>query len=140
LFDTFIPFAWAHLLPLLVQDGFDHIYRAWPPQQGNVTAGDALFWENFASRIFDVVVENDLAVWPIDGNGCEYKRLSETHVVVQDDLGSDTLRVLRDAGLTITEFPRYIFDLLWAKGLGKKKLTPEIAHKELLVSGSTLRC
>jgi hypothetical protein len=86
-----------------------------------------------------LVIENDLAVWPIDGDGREYKRFSETHIVVQDDLGSATLRVLRDAGLTITEFPHSIFAILRPKGFGEKMLTPKIAHKELLVSDSTFK-
>ena len=40
LFEVFIPFAWAHLLPVLVEDDFDNIFQAWPRQQPHVSAGD----------------------------------------------------------------------------------------------------
>jgi hypothetical protein len=138
LFDTFIPFAWAHFLPQLLEDGFDDVYQAWPPQQGVVTAGDALFWGNVPSDILDVVIENDLTVWPIDGNSRKCKCFSETHVVSRGDLGPATLKALRGAGLTITELPHYIFALLLLKGYSRKVITPEIAHQELLVSDSSL--
>jgi hypothetical protein len=132
LFDTFIPFAWAHLLPQLVEDGFHDIFQAWPPQQGDITVGDALFWGNFPSDILDVVIESDLAVWPSEGNSRKYKRLSETHVVARGDLSPATLKALRDAGLTISELPPHILALLQLKK--HKVFTPEIAHEELLVS------
>jgi hypothetical protein len=135
LFDTFIPSAWAHLLPVLIGDNLGDIFQAWPQSQTLAVTGDARLWERLPVLLLEEVGRRQSAVWPTLGG--TRRHLSFNDVAIAADTEDEaTLNALTAAGLVITRIPTYIVDLLRHSQLFHMMLTPLNAHDLLCVSFS----
>ncbi|KZP24219.1 hypothetical protein FIBSPDRAFT_1042283 [Athelia psychrophila] len=134
LFDTFIPNAWASMIPvLLYQDHFVDIFRTWPPSQPAGQGGDTSYWKKLPSEILRAIVRKKLAVWPVISHGLEHSFSELDSLLVADAADKEeTLAALAAAGVEMTQPPPYIKALLENAGIHFTPLTPDTARVALL--------
>lgn len=132
LFDTYIPFAWAGLLDILVQyDHVQNIFEAWPTSQAKLRSGDYVYWKDTPFHITKYALS--LPIWPIFGDPGSYGTITSL-LVDGDSTGDNVLEALGRVGLQITRPPLYVTQLLCEHHSSTIKiLSPEIVHERLQV-------
>ncbi|KAF7361321.1 BTB domain-containing protein [Mycena sanguinolenta] len=120
LFDTFLPRTWAALLHVLLQeDQLKDVFRAWPPRQSEVFGGDNAYWQALPAKLLAYIVIFKAETWG-------------SLLVASADVDDATLQALANAGLRVTQLPRYIVELLSTIGPTSAQhytlLSPSIAY------------
>ena len=141
MFDTFIPNAWAAMIPvLLYQDQFIDIFQTWPPSQPVTRSGDVSYWKNLPTDILKAIVKAKLAVWPIIPSRSVCSELSfsdlQSLLVADESDSKEILGALAGACVEMTQPPKYIKALLEKAYIRFTPLNPETAHHVLLVRPS----
>ncbi|KXN93205.1 hypothetical protein AN958_00129, partial [Leucoagaricus sp. SymC.cos] len=138
LFDTYIPRTWATLLEVLVQhDQILDIFSAWPTPQANIQSGDYFYWKDVVLNVTKCAV--DLPIWPVFGRNSPSYNVSEAFLVAETNISDKILQVLSRTGIEITQPPQYVTRIITDNFLTRfRLLSPQVAHRELLVSGFAL--
>ncbi|KAF7986757.1 hypothetical protein HWV62_20340 [Athelia sp. TMB] len=143
LFDTFIPNAWAAMIPvLLYQDQFIDIFQTWPPPQPATRNGDVSYWKSLPTDILEAIVKAKLAVWPIASSPSVCSEISfsdlQSLLVADESDDQEVLDALAGACVEITQPPKYIKTLLEKADIRFTPLSPETAHHVLLTNVAAL--
>jgi hypothetical protein len=140
MFDTFIPSAWAALLPiLLTQDNLVSIFEAWPPSRTPVSGGDTMYWNDLPRKVLSAITRDKLEVWPVITSGSpglvnpKFADLGSLLVASEAD-DHETLTAFALAGVSITQPPSWVMSLLIDAKVDFVLLTPLTARQALLVS------
>ncbi|KZP24217.1 hypothetical protein FIBSPDRAFT_1042281 [Athelia psychrophila] len=136
LFDTFIPYAWASmLLVLLRKDDFIDVFQAWPPPQPEKQGGDAGYWKNLPCELIKTIVGKNLAVWPIIPYTSNPLFLGlRSLLVAEESDDKEMLAALAMAGVQVTQPSTYIKALLEKTGVAFTPLKPDTTRDTLLTN------
>ncbi|KZP24220.1 hypothetical protein FIBSPDRAFT_1042284 [Athelia psychrophila] len=140
LFDTFIPYAWASmLLVLLREDQFIDVFQACPPPQPEKQGGDAGYWKNLPCDLIKTIVEKNLAVWPIIPYTSNPSFSGLQSLLVAEESGNkEMLAVLAMAGVKVTQPSTYLKALLEKSGVTFTPLEPGTTRDTLLTNSVAL--
>lgn len=133
LFDTYIPLAWAALLKALVlRDGIENIFDAWPRPQAKVYSGDYAYWKDMPLQVARSALDH--AVWPVFGTNPPEYATTTSLLVADESPKHDTLAALVRAGLLVIRPPQYLTQVMRDGNLlNNKMLSPEVAYSALKV-------
>ena len=131
LFQTFIPRTWSHLLEELVSRRLvADIFTFWPPERSSEEL--ECYYAPLSKQLVDTLVAANAAVWPVYKFPNQFRGL-EALVVAPPTEREGVLQALAGVGLSLTQPPKYIFELL-CNSESVSILDPVVAHKLLLVS------
>jgi hypothetical protein len=96
-----------------------------------------MYWNDLPCNVASAIVRDNLNVWPVitssSSKNPTYSGLASL-IVTSDAENQETLTALALAGVSMTQPPTYIKDLLLEAGAGFSLLTPDTAREALLVS------
>jgi hypothetical protein len=130
LFQTFIPRTWSKLFEELVSRGLvSDVFSIWPPERsaGELESDHRQLSEAFVNSLLAAKA----AVWPVY-QSTEFRSL-DALVVVSPAERECVVQALSRVGVSFTRPPRYIFELLRKSSGELSILSPEVAHRLLLV-------
>ena len=134
LLDTYVPHAWAELLPvLLTSDHLQDAFALWPPFQPIVQGGDTTYWSCIPLHFLRVIISLKLRIWPVFDASGDFSNLESILVASATDQVK-TLHALKAAAVNITLPPKYVKDLLDDSNIEYTSLSPNAAYGSMLVS------